>query len=227
MPCRNRQGIHGALLAAEEKFGISSVLIMCFLRHMSAESAERTLDQALAHKDIIRAVGLDSGELGNPPEKFKDVFSRARAEGFLCVAHAGEEGPPEYIWSALQELKVQRIDHGVRCAADEILLDYLRDRQIPLTVCPLSNTALKVFEDMTQHNIRELLQRGLLVTINSDDPAYFKGQLNDNYAAVQDALGFTDPELAQLAKNSFIGSFLSAAKKQQYIREIDRYIEEV
>ena len=171
----------------------------------------QTLEQALPFKEKIVAVGLDSGERGNPPSKFAEVFARARSEGFLAVAHAGEEGPPSYIREALDILHVSRIDHGVRCIEDPALVDELAARKIPLTVCPLSNVKLRVFDTMEDHNLRQLLQRGVRVTINSDDPAYFGGYVVDNYIAVQRALGLTEEEIRQLAKNSFDASFLATS----------------
>jgi adenosine deaminase len=187
--------------------GISARLILCFLRHLSAESAMATLEEALPFKEHIVAVGLDSSELGNPPSKFAAVFARARAEGFLAVAHAGEEGPPSYIREALDLLHVRRIDHGVRCLEDPALVEELVARQIPLTVCPLSNVKLRVFPSMKEHNLRKLLLRGLRVTINSDDPAYFGGYIVDNYLAVAEALALTEDEIRQLAQNSLDASF--------------------
>jgi len=218
-------GIQSALDEAQQRFGISSVLIMCFLRHLSAEAAMETLAQATPFRHLIDAVGLDSGELGNPPEKFIGVFTRAREQGYRCVAHAGEEGPPEYIWQALKQLKVERIDNGVRCDEDPALVSYLRDKRIPLTVCPLSNTALKVYSNMAEHNIVKLLDEGLLVNINSDDPAYFGGHLNDNYLAVQRAFNLDEAALAQLARHSFEGSFLEAPEKRTHLKEIDDYLQ--
>lgn len=216
------EGITGALDYGRLSLGVSSGLILCFLRDMSPESAMSTLHQALPYKDSIIAVGLDSAEAGNPPGKFKEVFDRARSEGFLTVAHAGEEGPPEYIWEAINSLEVSRIDHGVRCSGDEKLIEYLTDTQIPLTVCPLSNIKLRVFDEMKDHNIKQLLERGIRVTINSDDPAYFGGYIEENYLAVEQALGLSRQQLAQAAKNSFTASFLSEAEKKQFIDEIDR-----
>jgi adenosine deaminase len=214
-------GIRRALDDAQARLNITSSVIMCFLRHLSAESAMQTLAQALPHKHLIHGVGLDSGEQGNPPEKFAEVFVRAREQGYLCVAHAGEEGPADYIWQALRLLKVKRIDHGVRCDEDEALLDYLRRERVPLTVCPLSNVALRVYKQMEEHNIVQLLERGLLVTVNSDDPAYFGGHLNDNYEALYSAFGLSRQQLAQLAKHGFEASFLPEAEKQRYSTEID------
>ncbi len=195
-------GIAGALRDGRDKLGISSGLILSFLRHLSEDEAQTTLDQALPFRDAFVAVGLDSSEVGHPPSKFRRVFDRARAEGFLTVAHAGEEGPPEYIWEALDLLKVSRIDHGVRAAEDPKLIERLIDEQIPLTVCPLSNTKLCVFDDMSQHNILELLERGVKVTVNSDDPAYFGGYVTENFQALHESLGMTQGQAKRLAQNS-------------------------
>ena len=183
-----------------------------------------TLEAALPHRDAIVAVGLDSGEAGNPPEKFRDVFDRARSEGFLAVAHTGEEGPPEYIWQALDVLDVRRIDHGVRCTEDDRLVERLVAEQMPLTVCPFSNVKLRVFPELQQHNFGTLLDRGLLVTINSDDPAYFGGYIADNYVGTAAALGLTAEQMIQVARNSFISSFLSDAEQQQHLDAIDAFM---
>lgn len=220
------RGIHRALNDAQSAYGISFRLIMCFLRHLSEEAAMQTLEQALPFKQWIHAVGLDSSELGHPPEKFKTVFDRARNEGLLTVAHAGEEGPPEYIWQALDLLKVSRIDHGVRCLEDPRLVERLRQERMPLTVCPLSNIKLCVFPEMNQHNLKTLLEQGLCVTVNSDDPAYFGGYLTENYLAVQQALNLSVAQLIQLAKNSFEASFLPLDVKQAYIRELDALLQD-
>ena len=208
---------------AKDKLNISSQLILSFLRHLTQEQAFATLEQALPYKDTLIAVGLDSAEQGNPPSKFKEVFDQAQAKGFLTVAHAGEEGPPEYIWEAINLLNVSRIDHGVRSMEDSELLDYLKDKQIPLTVCPLSNVELKVFDSMTKHNLKELLNLGICATVNSDDPAYFGGYVAENYQAAQSALDLSKQELYQLAKNSFQASFLSPATKLELIAELDEY----
>jgi len=210
-------GITQALKDGQNKLGISSALILCFLRHLSAEAAMATLEQALPYGDSFVAVGLDSSEMGHPPSKFQAVFDRARGEGFLTVAHAGEEGPPEYIWEAIRLLKVSRIDHGVRCVEDPALVDYLIEHQIPLTVCPLSNVKLCVFDTMAQHNLKQLLNMGLCVTVNSDDPAYFGGYLNENFEAIHTALQLSEDQLNQLVRNSFKASFLDAAKQQEYL----------
>ena len=219
-------GIHQAMLDGRQHFGISSKLIMCFLRDLSEEAAMVTLKQALPFRDWIVAVGLDSAELGHPPEKFSEVFDTARQEGFLTVAHAGEEGPPEYIWQALGSLKVSRIDHGVRCIEDPNLTARLAADGTPLTVCPLSNVKLRVFESLEQHNLKQLLDRGLCVTINSDDPAYFGGYVTDNFLAVQKALGLDSADIYRLAQNSFQASFLEPDEKQGLRQELDHYFSE-
>ena len=200
-------GIHDAQADAERDLGVTSKLILCFLRHLSEEAAMKTLEEALPYRQWLVAVGLDSSERGHPPSKFARVFARAREAGLLTVAHAGEEGPPEYIREALDILKVRRIDHGVRCLEDPQLVERLVAEQIPLTVCPLSNIRLRVFDNMRDHPLRTMLARGLKVTINSDDPAYFGGYVNENYNAVAEALGLTREELEQLARNSFDASF--------------------
>lgn len=214
-------GIHRALEDAEKKLGITSRLILCFLRHLSAEAAMETLQQAIPFKEWIVAVGLDSSETGHPPEKFKTVFDKAREYGFLTVAHAGEEGPADYIWQALDLLKVSRVDHGVRCLEDDRLVDELAKRQIPLTVCPLSNVKLCVFKDMAHHPLKRMLDRGLCVMVNSDDPAYFGGYVVENFLAAQAALHLTKQDIIQLAKNSFMATFLNDDIKQVYLRELE------
>ena len=215
-------GISGALQDGESKLGITFELIMCFLRHLSAEDAMTTLQEALPHKKQIRAVGLDSSEVGHPPAKFAEVFGQARHEGFLTVAHAGEEGPPEYIWEALDLLKVERIDHGVRSLEDPALVERLAKEQIPLTVCPLSNVKLRVFDTLQEHNLKELLDAGLCATINSDDPAYFGGYIGDNFLQTQQALNLGIDDIRTLAKNSFTASFLSEEEKERHLVEIDQ-----
>ena len=217
-------GVHAALVDAEHELELSSKLIMCFLRHLSAAAAAETLEQALPFKDLIVAVGLDSSEVGHPPQKFTPVFDRARALGFRTVAHAGEEGPPEYIWQALDLLKVSRIDHGVRCVEDTRLVERLAAEQTPLTVCPLSNVKLRVFDSMEQHNLKELLGLGLCATVNSDDPAYFGGYMTENFLAVQQALGLDRDELQRLVRNSFEAAFLDQAERQRLIQELDSYV---
>lgn len=217
-------GVHAALVDAEHELELSSKLIMCFLRHLSAAAAAETLEQALPFKDWIVAVGLDSAEVGHPPEKFTTVFDRARALGFRTVAHAGEEGPPEYIWQALDLLKVSRIDHGVRCVEDTRLVERLAAEQTPLTVCPLSNVKLRVFDSIEQHNLKELLGLGLCATVNSDDPAYFGGYMTENFLAVQQALALDRDELQRLVRNSFEAAFLDQAERQRFIQELDSYV---
>jgi adenosine deaminase len=216
-------GIQRALVDAEEQLGITSRLIMCFLRHLSAEAAMQTLKQALPYKDWIIAVGLDSSEVGNPPKKFTVVFDEARAQGFLTVAHAGEEGPPEYIWQALDLLKAKRIDHGVRAEGDTKLVRRLATEQIPLTVCPLSNIKLRGFETMEDHNLKRLLDLGLCVTVNSDDPAYFGGYMTENYLAVQKALNLDLEDIRNLAKNAIQATFLEQVEKQRLLDELNNY----
>ncbi|MGB3492885.1 MAG: adenosine deaminase [Elainellaceae cyanobacterium] len=217
-------GIYRALEDGKAQLGVSSYLILCFLRHLSAEAAHQTLKQALPFKSMIPAVGLDSSEMGHPPSKFRAVFDAARAEGFLTVAHAGEEGPVEYIWEAIKLLGVSRIDHGVRCVDDPALVDYLVEHQVPLTVCPLSNIKLCVFDSMQQHNLKALLAQGLCVTVNSDDPAYFGGYVNENFEALETAIGLSSQEIYTLALNSFQASFLQESQKKQQIAELDAFI---
>ena len=214
-------GIHRALSDAEAKLGLTSRLILCFLRHLDEDSALATLEQALPYKDRIAGVGLDSSELGHPPEKFERAFARSRAEGFRAVAHAGEEGPADYIRGALDALQVERIDHGVRCLDDPALVERLAAERMPLTVCPLSNLRLCVVDEMAAHPLRRMMELGLFVTVNSDDPAYFGGYVNENYAAVQDALGLSRADLAALARNSVEASFLEPAAKRTLVAEVD------
>jgi adenine deaminase len=216
-------GIHRAMLDAGQRLGISSALIMCFLRHLSAEEAMESLRGSLPFRERIVGVGLDSSEVGNSPEKFEAVFEEAREHGLLTVAHAGEEGPPEYIWQALDDLKVSRIDHGVRCVEDPKLVERLREEQIPLTVCPLSNVKLRVFDTIRDHNLKRMLDLGLCVTVNSDDPAYFGGYIGENFRAVQEGLGVTRDDIHRLAKNSFQASFLDVGEKQRLSNELDDY----
>lgn len=213
-------GLQKACDDAKTKLGISLHLIMCFLRHLSEDAAFATLEQALPYKDQIIAVGLDSSEVGHPPSKFERVFAKAREAGFLVVAHAGEEGPAAYVWEALDLLKVNRIDHGVRSEEDPELMQRLIAEKMPLTVCPLSNLKLCVVDDMQQHNIRRLLQQGVHVTVNSDDPSYFGGYMNDNFIAIAEALDLSNEELKQLAINSFEASFITDADKEQWINQI-------
>lgn len=216
-------GISRALKDGEEKLGISSKLIMCFLRHLSEEEAMKTLKESLEYKDMITAVGLDSSEAGNPPSKFQRVFAEARKEGFLAVAHAGEEGPAEYVREAVELLKVSRIDHGNRALEDEELTQELAKKKIPLTVCPLSNLKLKVIDDMSEHPLKKMMEAGLLATVNSDDPAYFGGYVNENYLAVAEALKLSEDDIRRLAKNSFAASFPDEETKNGLIEKVDRY----
>lgn len=218
-------GIRRAQVDAESQLGITSLLILCFLRHLSAEAAMQTLKQALPYKEWIVAVGLDSSEVGNPPEKFKAVFEEAIEQGFLTVAHAGEEGPPEYIWKSLDLLKVKRIDHGVRSEGDPKLVERLVAEQIPLTVCPLSNIKLRGFESMAHHNLKRLLDMGLCVTVNSDDPAYFGGYMTENFTAVHQALNLDREDLHRLAKNGIQATFLGPPAKQRLLDELDSYFD--
>ncbi|WP_025819446.1 adenosine deaminase [Shewanella marina] len=217
-------GIHRALTDAQKELNISSQLIMSFLRHLDEDSAIATLEMAKPHLDKIAAVGLDSSEVGNPPEKFARVFKQAIELSLLPVAHAGEEGPADYIHQALNHLQVKRIDHGVRCVDDAQLVQQLIETKMPLTVCPLSNIKLKVFEQMTDHNIVELLRQGLQVTINSDDPAYFGGYMTDNFIAVADAHPATKQELAQFTINAIEASFINEQQKLNYINQVNNYL---
>lgn len=207
-------GLKAACAEAQRKWGITSELILCFLRHLPEEEAFKTLKEAIPFKRDIIAVGLDSSEVGHPPSKFQRVFEAARKEGFLTVAHAGEEGPPSYVWEALDLLQVKRIDHGVRSSEDAKLMQRLIQEKMPLTVCPLSNIKLRVFDRMEAHNLRRLLQQGVLVTLNSDDPAYFGGYLNQNFREAKRALNLTDAELVKLCQNSFEASFLPPETKR-------------
>jgi adenosine deaminase len=214
-------GLWSAVRASEQRYGISSKLIMCFLRDRSAESAMATLEQALPHGERIVGVGLDSAEVGNPPAKFARVFERALAEGWKTVAHAGEEGPPSYVREALDVLKVSRVDHGVRSLEDPALVARLRDERIPLTVCPLSNVKLRVFDTLRDHNLGRMLEAGLLATVNSDDPAYFGGYVGDNYAAVAEALELPPSTQVALARNSFEASFIDERMRGDYVARLD------
>jgi len=213
-------GIYRALQKANKEFGLSFKIIMCFLRHLDQDSGFKILDQALDHKDKIIGVGLDSSEVGNPPKKFEKLFKKAIEEGFITVAHAGEEGPPEYIWDALNLLKVKRIDHGVQCLKDEKLVKKLHDSQIPLTVCPLSNVKLRVFKKLEDHNLKKMLDQKLMVMVNSDDPAYFGGYVNKNLLETQAALKLTIDEVKTLLVNSFKSSFLEEKIKNNWISKI-------
>ena len=213
-------GIYKALQKANKEFDLTSKIIMCFLRHLDEASGFKMLDQALLHKDKIVGVGIDSSELGNPPRKFEKLFKKAIEKDFLTVAHAGEEGPPEYIWEALNLLKVKRIDHGVQCLKDEKLVQKLRDSQIPLTVCPLSNIKLRVFNNLEEHNLKKMLDKGLMVMVNSDDPAYFGGYINKNLIECQTALNLSEKDVKTLIINSFKSSFLKEEKKREWISKL-------
>ncbi len=217
-------GIYSALEQGKKEFDISFGIIMCFLRHLDEDDAFKTLDSALSHKDKIIGVGLDSSEMGHPPSKFERVFAKAKEEGFHIVAHAGEEGPPEYIYEALDLLKVERIDHGNTCLKDPELVKRIVKEQIPLTVCPLSNTKLCVVDDMKNHPLPEMLEHGIKAMINSDDPAYFGGYLNENYEAVSEILGDDKDTLALLARNSFESAFISQDEKDKLVAEVDAYL---
>jgi adenosine deaminase len=217
-------GLHRALADAEGRLGISSKLILCFLRHLSAGAAMAALEAALPFRDRIVGVGLDSSEVGHPPEKFARVFERARAEGFRAVAHAGEEGPPAYVWQALDLLRVERVDHGVRCLEDPRLVARLVAERVPLTVCPLSNVKLRVFATLAEHPLGRLLDAGLCATVNSDDPAYFGGYVLENYRAVQDVLGLGRSAVVRLAGNAIEASFLDDAAKQRLRDELRSFV---
>jgi adenosine deaminase len=214
------------LVKGRQEWCISFGLIMCFLRHLDEDDAFDTLGMALPYKDKIIGVGLDSSEKDNPPAKFQRVFAKAREEGFRLVAHAGEEGPAEYVYEALDILKVDRIDHGNASMQDPALIRRLVDEQMALTVCPLSNTRLCVVDDMSHHPLRQMLEAGIKVTVNSDDPAYFGGYLNQNYEAISDLLGNDTELLAQLARNSFSASFLEASRRDELIAEVDAYMQQ-
>ncbi len=215
------EGIWQALRDGERKLGISSRLIMCFLRHLDEQHAFRTLDQAMAHRDRIAGVGLDSSEVGHPPSKFERVFARAREAGLVAVAHAGEEGPPDYVEEALDLLQVARIDHGNRALEAPALVERLAAEKIPLTVCPLSNLKLCVVNDLRQHPLKRMLESGLVATVNSDDPAYFGGYVHDNYVAARDALDLSAEDIATLARNSIAASWANEAQKKRWLAEID------
>ena len=217
-------GIHKALEDGKSQLGISFGIIMCFLRHLDNDDAMKTLEQALPHKDKIIGVGLDSSELGHPPEKFTEVFERAKAEGFHVVAHAGEEGPPEYVIQALDLLKVERIDHGNRALEDTALTQRIADEGMALTVCPLSNLKLCVVDDLKNHPIKKMLAAGLKATINSDDPAYFGGYMNENFLQLAEAVELSKEEVATLARNGFEAAFISDAEKQVLVGRLDAYL---
>ena len=218
------EGFARAQRDAEERLGISSSLILCFLRHLSGDAAAETFEAARPYFDRLVGIGLDSGEVGNPPERFAEVYQAARDHGLRAVAHAGEEGPPAYIRGALDVLGAERIDHGVRVEDDDELVDRLVRESIPLTMCPLSNVKLRVFDDMADHNLKRLLDRGVRVTINSDDPAYFGGYIGDNYLAVAKALDLSRADLAQLARNSIEATFLPNGRREQLLTELDAFV---
>ena len=213
-------GIHNALKKANKKFGLTFKIIMCFLRHLDEDSGFKMLDYALIHKDKIIGVGLDSSEIGNPPRKFEKLFRKAIENGFLTVAHAGEEGPTEYMWEALNLLKVKRIDHGVQCLKDKKLIEKLRKDQIPLTVCPLSNVKLCVFKKLEEDNLKKMMDEKLMVMVNSDDPAYFGGYINENLIEIQNSLNLSMDNIKTLIINSFKSSFLSQEEKMKWISKI-------
>ncbi|KAA6222032.1 adenosine deaminase [Streptomyces albofaciens JCM 4342] len=217
------EGLARALDTAEERYGITTRLIMCFLRDESAGSALATFQAARPYLDRITAVGLDSAEVGHPPSKFAEVYELARAAGLKCVAHAGEEGPPSYVWEALDVLGVDRVDHGVRCLEDPEVVARLVADQVPLTVCPLSNVRLRVIDELADHPLPAMLDAGLLVTVNSDDPAYFGGYADDNFTAVRDALDLDEETLRTLARNSFRASFLDEATREAYLKEVEAH----
>ena len=213
-------GIYKALKKANKEFGLSFKIIMCFLRHLSEKSGFEMLDHAIAHKDKIFGVGLDSSEIGNPPSKFKKLFKKSIEKGFLTFAHAGEEGPPEYIWDSINLLNVKRIDHGVQCLHDKKLVEKLCKDKTPLTVCPLSNIKLRVFNKLNEHNLKKMLDEKLIVMVNSDDPAYFGGYLNKNLIEIQSALDLSIADIKTLIINSFKASFLREEKKDEWILKI-------
>lgn len=215
------EGFKRAQQKAQSELGVSSHLILCFLRHLPEEDAYPIFEQAMDYKQDIIAFGLDSSEVGHPPEKYKNVFKKVLDAGFKTVAHAGEEGPPEYIEQALELLKVSRIDHGVRCLENQELTEFLARERIPLTVCPLSNVKLRVFSKLEDHNFKKLLEAGIRVTINSDDPAFFGGYLNQNFVQTSKAVGLSKGQIVEVAKNSFLASFVDDQQKQKWIQEID------
>ena len=221
------EGLHRACEQAREKLDVHASLILCFLRHLSEEEAFETLEQALPYRDKFIGVGLDSSEVGHPPEKFAKVFARCRELGLHLVAHAGEEGPPAYVWTALDLLKVERVDHGVQSSKDAQLMRRLAQDRIPLTVCPLSNLKLCVFPRLEDHNLRELLDAGLVATVNSDDPAYFGGYVNDNFLQTFTATGLSAKQAWQLANNSFEASFVGAEQKRKYRDRLDAVFAEL
>ena len=220
------EGLHRAIVDAGEKLGVQASLIMCFLRHLDEASAQRTLDSALAFKDRIAGVGLDSSEKGNPPSKFKHVFARARDAGFFLTAHAGEEGPASYVWEALDVLGCTRIDHGNHSIDDASLVGRLAREQVPLTMCPLSNLRLRVVDDLAHHPLRRLMDKGVLVTVNSDDPAYFGGYVNQNYVAISAALALGRADIATIVRNGIKASLMTAADKDKALADVERVLAE-
>lgn len=217
------KGIKRAMDKAADELGVRSQLILCFLRHLDEKSAFQTLEESLPFRDWILGVGLDSSELGNPPSKFRKVFAKARNLGFKILAHAGEEGPPEYIWEALDILKIDRLDHGNRCLEDEKLVKTLAERQIALTLCPLSNKELQVCPDLRNYPLKKMMNLGLKCTINSDDPAFFGGYINENFIAVHEAIGLTKEEVMELVQNSFEASFMREKEKIKYLNKIGEF----
>jgi adenine deaminase len=217
-------GLHRAIVDAERELGVKASLIMCFLRDLDEAAAEKTLDSALAFRDKIVGVGLDSSETGHPPSKFRNVFRRARDAGFFLTAHAGEEGPASYVWEALDVLGVARVDHGNRSLDDQALVGRLARERIALTVCPLSNLRLRVVDDLARHPLRRMMDKGLMVTVNSDDPAYFGGYVNENYRAVSEALTLSNDEIAAIVRNGIRASLMTAAEKNNTLTEIDRVL---
>ncbi len=217
------KGIHRACADAKEKLGISSLLIMSYLRHLSEEDAFKILELSLPFKEYITAVGLDSSEKGNPPSKFKNVFKASVQAGYIPLAHAGEEGNADYVWEALDILKIERIDHGNNSMQDETLVQEIVKRDIALTVCPLSNSALQVVPDLKDHPLKKMMELGMKVTVNSDDPAYFGGQVNQNYIEIQKALDLSKEDIYVLAKNSFEYALIGDALKEKYLTELESY----
>lgn len=217
------KGIYEATIDAKKEFGISSLIIMSFLRHLSEDDAFKTLEESLPYKDNIIAVGLDSSELGNPPEKFEHVFKKAKELGYRLVAHAGEEGPSEYIWAALNKLNIERIDHGNTSLNDKKLITYIKENRIALTICPLSNLELKVVNSLSLHPLKQMLDHKMLVTVNSDDPAYFGGYLNENFFRISECLGLEPNDIYVLAKNSIEASMLKLTEKEYHIKQIDAF----
>ncbi|MGD9920729.1 MAG: adenosine deaminase [Pseudorhodoplanes sp.] len=217
-------GLSRAIAEAKQTLGVSASLIMCFLRHLDEDSAQKTLDAALPFRERIAGIGLDSSEAGNPPEKFARVFARARDAGFFLTAHAGEEGPASYVWQALDILGVSRIDHGNHAMDDAALVGRLAREKMALTVCPLSNLRLRVIDEMRHHPLRQMMDRGLMVTVNSDDPAYFGGYVNQNYRAVSEALALSRDEIAAIVRNGFHASLMSEAEKAKALADIDRVL---